>query len=52
MPLLQRVSPQSIQSAKLFLQSSELGLPHPLAGERVCSVYPPLVGGGGGGGTH
>jgi hypothetical protein len=36
-----RVStPQSRQSAKLFLQSSDLGLPHPLARRRVCA--PPL----------
>jgi hypothetical protein len=39
--------PQSRQSAKLFLQSSELGLPHPLpAGE---CAHPPLWLGGGGG---
>ncbi len=41
---------QSKQSAKLFLQSSELGLPHPLtpshAGE--CVPPPPFVPGGGG----
>jgi hypothetical protein len=42
--------PQSRQSAKLFLQSSELGLPHPLTGRRVCVPLPPLVPGGGGGG--
>jgi hypothetical protein len=37
--------PQSRQSAKLFLQSSELGLPHPsTAGE--CAPPPPLVPGG------
>ncbi len=35
--------PQSRQSAKTFLQSSELGLPHPLIRRRVC---PPLVPGG------
>ncbi len=38
--------PQSIQSAKLFLQSSELGFPHPLTRSRVCPS-PPLVPGGG-----
>jgi hypothetical protein len=32
---------QSRQSAKLFLQSSELGLPHPLTRTRVCT--PPLL---------
>ncbi len=32
--------PQSRQSAKLFLQSSELGLPHPLTRRRVCPPYP------------
>jgi hypothetical protein len=32
---------------KLFLQSSELGLPHPFTRRRVCP--PPLVPGGGGG---
>ncbi len=36
---------QSRQSAKLILQSSELGLPHPLTRRRVCP--PPLVPGGG-----
>ncbi len=35
---------QSRQSAKLFLQSSELGLPHSLTRRRVCP--PPLVPGG------
>jgi hypothetical protein len=47
---------QSRQSARLFLQSSELGLPHPLAHRQVC---PPLwlqgretlAGGRGGGGV-
>jgi hypothetical protein len=34
---------QSRQSAKPFLQSSELGLPHPLTRRQVC---PPLVPGG------
>jgi hypothetical protein len=39
------VGAQSRQSAKLFLQSSELGLPHPSpAGE--CAL-PPLLGGEG-----
>ncbi len=33
--------PQSRQSAKLFLQSSELGLPQPLTRRRVCPP-PPL----------
>ncbi len=37
--------PQSRQSAKLYLQSSELGLPQPLTRRRVCP--PPLVPGGG-----
>ncbi len=32
---------QSRQSTKLSLQSSELGLPHPLARRRVC-IPPPL----------
>ncbi len=45
----QRVIVQSRQSAKLFLQSSELGLPHPLTRRRVC---PPLWTGGGGVHTH
>ncbi len=35
---------QSKQSAKLFLQSSELGLPQPLARRRIC---PPPFGSGG-----
>ncbi len=39
---------QSRQSARLFLQSSELGLPQPLTRRRVC---PPLLVGGGGGGN-
>jgi hypothetical protein len=39
------VCPQSRQSAKLFLQSSELGLPNPSPCRRVCP--PPLVPGGG-----
>jgi hypothetical protein len=38
--------PQSRQSAKLFLQLSELGLPKPLTRRRVCPP-PPLVLGGG-----
>jgi hypothetical protein len=29
--------PQSRQSAQLFLQSSELGLPHPLTRRRLCT---------------
>ncbi len=36
--------PQSRQSAKLFFQSSKLGLPQPLTRRRVCP--PPLVPGG------
>jgi hypothetical protein len=36
---------QSRQSARLFLQSSELGLPHPLTFRQVCPL--PLVQGGG-----
>jgi hypothetical protein len=43
--------PQSRQSAKLFLQSSEIGTPHPLSCRRVCPPPPPpptlLVRGGG-----
>ncbi len=35
---------QSIQTARLFLQSSELGHPHPLTRRRVCS--PHLIQGG------
>jgi hypothetical protein len=31
--------PQSRQSAKLFLQSSELGLPQPLTPRRVCEFW-------------
>jgi hypothetical protein len=30
---------QSRQSARLFLQSSVLGLPHPLTHRRVCSPF-------------
>ncbi len=41
-----RVYTQSRQSAKLFLQSSELGLPQPLTRRRVCPT-PRLVPGGG-----
>jgi hypothetical protein len=37
------VQQQSGQSAKLFLQSSELRLPQPLTRRRVC---PPVLGGG------
>jgi hypothetical protein len=54
-PFLQtQPEPQSRQSAKPFLQSCELGLPHSLkrrnAGECVlCTPHPPLVWGGGGG---
>ncbi len=40
--------PQSRQSAKLFLQSSELGLPHPLSRRRLC---PPTLCGRGVGGV-
>jgi hypothetical protein len=36
---------QSRQSAKLFLKSSELGLPQPLTRRRVCPL-PPVLGGG------
>jgi hypothetical protein len=35
-----------LQSAKLFLQSSELGLPHPLTRRRVCPPPPWFWGGG------
>ncbi len=38
---------QSRQSAKLFLQSSELGLPHPPTRERVFPPPHPLIRGGG-----
>ncbi len=34
------------QSAKLFLQSSELGLPHLLTRRRVCTLHPFGCGGG------
>jgi hypothetical protein len=48
-------SAQSRQSAELFLQSSELGLPHPLTRRRVCSPLfwcAPPFGFGSGGGAH
>ncbi len=35
-----------IQSAKLLLQSSELGLPQPLTRRRVGPPLPPVLGGG------
>ncbi len=38
--------PQSRQSDKFFFQSSELGLPQPLARRRVCPPPPPPVLGG------
>jgi hypothetical protein len=38
---------QSRQSAKLFLLSSDLGLPQPLTRRRVCYPPPPAVLGGG-----
>jgi hypothetical protein len=47
--------PQRRQSAKLFLQSSELGLPHSLTRKRVCNPPPPAPFGPlhpGGGGAH
>ncbi len=37
----------SRQSAKLSLQSSELGLPYPLTRRRVCVYPPPPFGSGG-----
>ncbi len=40
------IVPQSRQSAKLFLQSSELGLPTPLAAVE-CAPHPLVRGGGG-----
>ncbi len=46
MLVVRRRYPQSRQSAWLFLQSSELGLPHPLTRRRVCLI--PLWFGGGG----
>jgi hypothetical protein len=44
----QALIPQSRQSAKLFLQSSELELPQPLTRRRVCppTPHPPVLGGG------
>ncbi len=41
----QSSTPQSRQSAKLYLKSSELGLPQPLTRRRVCPP-PPGLGGG------
>jgi hypothetical protein len=41
---------QSRQSAKLSLQSSKLGLPHPLTRRRMCT--PSLIPGRGGGGSQ
>jgi hypothetical protein len=49
-PQLDPQQPQSRQSAELFLQSSELGLPHPLSRRRVCP--PPTLWSGGGGHTR
>ncbi len=46
-PHLRQVGPQSRQSAKLFLQSSELGLPQPLNRRRVFPPPPPRFWGGG-----
>jgi hypothetical protein len=46
------VRPQSGQSAKPFLQSSELGLPHPLTRRRVCTLPPSYFGSWGGGHTR
>ncbi len=40
-------TPQSRQSARLFLQSSELGLPQPLTRRQVCPPHPLVPGGGG-----
>jgi hypothetical protein len=37
---------QSRQSPKLFLKSSDLGLPQPLTLKRVCPPPPPVLGGG------
>jgi hypothetical protein len=45
-----RLEAQSRQSARLFLQPSELGLPHPLARRRVCPS--PFGSGEGVGGTN
>jgi hypothetical protein len=44
--ILSGSTPPSRQSARLFFQSRELGLPHPLTRKRFCP--PPLVLGGGG----
>ncbi len=44
-----KIIPQSRQSARIFLQSSELGLPHSLTRRRVCL---PLLPFGSGGRTH
>jgi hypothetical protein len=44
---IQYCSSQSRQSAKLFLQSLELGLSQPLTRTRVCPPPHPLVPGGG-----
>ncbi len=41
--------PQSRQSAKLYLKSSELGLPNPLSRRRMC---PPTLWSRGGGHTR
>jgi hypothetical protein len=47
-PFLQtQPKPQSRQSAKPFLQSSELGLPHSLKRRRMCSPPPLWFRGGG-----
>ncbi len=43
---IEKLSAQSRQSAKLFLQSSELGLPQPLT-RRECAPPPPRVWGAG-----
>ncbi len=43
----ERLEAQSRQSAKPFLKTSELGLPHPFTRRRVCTPPPPAFGSGG-----
>jgi hypothetical protein len=46
--LVKKLSPQNRQSFRLFLHSSELGLPHPFTRRRVLTHTPFGWGGGGG----